>query len=483
MAEKSLKKNYLYNVSYQILLLLAPLITTPYVSRVLGADGVGTISYAQSIVADFTIFAMLGIPTYGRREVSYHQSEVKARSCTFFNALILQAAAAGIALAVFVPFALHSRDAELYLILGFQILAELVDVTWFFQGLEEFGKIVRRNTFFKILSIVYIFVFVQTKGDLYLYAFGIAFFAFISNLSLWRYLPRYVSRVPFRELHPFRDIVVVLSLFAPAVAIEVYTVLDKTMIGMITESFFENGFYEQAMKVSKMPLVVVTALGTVVVPRIGAYFRQHCYEEIRQLMYLSYRFVWMAGIPMCFGLILTSRSFVPWFFGPGFEKVSDLIDISAFLILPIGMSNATGFQYLVQTGRQKLFTYSVVIGAAVNFVLNLFLIPAWQSEGAAMASVAAELAVALAQFHMVRKELSMARALRQSWHYLAAGLAMSAVLYPLGRQLAPVPANTILLIVTGAAVYMSCLWAMGDDFFKSNVRNVVRSCREKICRR
>ena len=482
MTDKNIKKNYIYNVFYQILLLVTPLITTPYVSRVLEADGVGIVSYAESIVSYFALFAAMGIPTYGQREISYHQDSLVKRSRIFWNTLILKFIIAGVALAVYLIFACHSSYMMLYLVLGFQILAVLVDVTWFFQGVEEFGKIVLRNTFFKVLGIVYIFAFVQEKSDVYVYAFGIAFFTFLGNISLWRYLPGYVSQIRVAELRPFEHIGVVLSLFIPTIAIQVYTVLDKTMIGLITESAYENGYYEQAMKVSKMPLAVVTSLGTVIVPRIGVYFQQQRYDDIQHLMYRSYRFVWMIGIPMCLGLILTSRNFVPWFFGPGFERVSDLIDISAFLILAIGISNVTGIQYFVPTGRQNLLTVSVLIGAAVNFVLNLFLIAQWQSVGAAVASIIAECAVTVSQFVMVRRELSIVRVARQSVHYTMAGLVMALGLYAAGKNFQATSLNTALLIALGIVLYTISLWLMRDEFFVSNVIKAVRKVRDKIIR-
>ena len=480
MAEKSIKRNYLYNVCYQILLLVTPLITTPYVSRVLEADGVGIVSYAESVVSYFALFAAMGIPTYGQREISYHQNSLKERSQIFWNTLVLKLIMAGVALVAYIVFATHSNYVKLYLILAFQILAVLVDVTWFFQGLEEFGKIVLRNTFFKVLGIVYIFIFVQEKSDVYVYAFGIAFFAFLGNISLWRFLPGYVNRLHVAELRPFKHIGIVLSLFIPTIAIQVYTVLDKTMIGLITESAYENGYYEQAMKVSKMALAVVASLGTVMVPRIGAYFQQRRYDDIQYLMYRSYRFVWMIGIPMCLGLILTSRNFVPWFFGPGFERVSDLIDISAFLILAIGISNVTGIQYFVPTGRQNLLTASVLIGAGVNFALNLFLIAQWQSVGAAVASIIAECAVTVSQFAMVRRELSIVQAVQQSVHYVLAGLIMALGLYVVGASLLPTPMNTVLLIILGTVMYVASLWAMRDEFFVGNVAKALRNVREKL---
>ena len=397
MAKKSIKKNYIYNLTYQILLLITPLITTPYLSRVLGADGVGTVSFAESIVSYFTLFAVLGITTFGQREISYVQDDIKKRTQIFWETKTLQVITSLIVLFLYVIFVLLQQNQTLYLILAFNIIAVLVDVTWLLQGMEEFGKIVFRNIIIKIIGIVYIFAAIKTKDDVIRYIFGIAFFLFVSSASLWVYVSKYVGKPDWKQIKPFRNIKVIISLFIPTIAIQIYTVLDKTMIGLITKSSFENGYYEQAIKISKMVLVVVTSLGTVMIPRIGYHYGRGETETVNRFMYRGYRFVWFLGIPLCFGLIGIASNFVPWFFGEGYEKVVPLLSVLSFLILAIGINNVTGMQYLIPTKRQNLFTMTVLIGAGVNFALNLVLIHFFQSIGAAIASVAAETTIALVQ--------------------------------------------------------------------------------------
>ena len=206
----------------------------------------------------------------------------------------------------------------------------------------------------------------------------------------------------------------VISLFVPTIAVQVYTVLDKTMIGMITQNDFENGYYEQAVKISKMVMTVVTALGTVMIPRIGFYFEKGDVKEVKRLMYRGYRFVWFLGIPLCLGLIMVSPKFVPWFFGEGYNKVSVLLGILSFLILAIGINNVTGMQYLIPTKRQNIFTLTVLIGAMINFAMNYILIERFAAIGAAIASVTAETVIAIVQLMIVRKEINPLEVLRGS---------------------------------------------------------------------
>ena len=307
-AQKDLKKNYIFNLCYQVLLLLTPVITTPYVSRVLGADGVGTVSYAESVVSYFSIFAVFGVTTYGQREIAYCQEDRQERSRVFWETKILQFTTSGIALALYAGFLFlygrSGKDTVFYLIFSMNLFAVLADTTWFFQGIERFDIIAVRNILFQLLSIAYTFLFVRGRGDEAKYIFGITAFVLLSNLSLWPEIPKYVGKVG--KLHPYRRIKLVAALFLPAVAIQIYGVLDKTMLGVIVGSAFENGYYEQAMKVPRGLLVIVNAFGAVMAPKIASAYAEKDTGRVRTLLYGVYRAAWLLAVPFCFGLILVS---------------------------------------------------------------------------------------------------------------------------------------------------------------------------------
>lgn len=477
MSGKSVKSNYIYNLIYQVLTLLTPLITAPYLSRVLGADGVGTYSYIESISSYFVLFSTLGLTTFGQREISYVQDDRVKRSRIFWETNIIELVASIICIVVYVVFSLKQNTPALYLVLVFNLLSVIFNISWFFQGMEEFGKIVSRNIFFKFLNIAFIFVVIRSKDDLIWYMFGSSFFLFLNNLSYWIMVPKYIDKPVFSELHPARHIKSVISLFIPTIAIQVYAVLDKTMIGMITGNLFENGYYEQAMKISKMALTIVTSLGTVMIPRIGYLYGKGDDAMVREYMYRGYRFVWFLGVPLCLGLIMVAGNFVPWFYGDGYDKVIPLIGILSFLILAIGINNVTGMQYLIPTKRQGLFTLTVVIGACVNLVLNIFLIRSFQSYGAAIASVAAESIIAIVQIVLVRKELSPWKIIKCGWHYFVAGGIMCVVLYSVRGGLSSSIINTLILVILGAIVYFVVLLIMRDSFFIDNVKSVVNKLK------
>lgn len=471
MAKKSVKSNYIYNVSYQILTLLTPLITTPYVSRVLGADGVGAVSYAESIVSYFSLFAAMGISSYGQRETAYKQEDRQKRSEVFWETKMLSVITTLAMLLVYGVFVWGQDNSSLYVILAFNLLSVVADITWFFQGMEEFGIIVLRNIIFKCINIAYIFLAVRSHDDVLAYAFGMAFLTFLSNASLWWKLGKLVDKPVLGRIHPFRHLPEIISLFIPSIAISVYTVLDKTMIGVITRQSSENGYYEQALKISKMVLALVTSMGTVLAPRVAYYFARKEIKRVQDYMYRAYRFVWFLGVPLCLGLTGVASNMVPWFYGPGYEKIEYLLPVLSLLILAIGVNNVTGIQYLIPTKRQNLFTITVIVGAAVNLVLNLCLIPILASVGAAIASVAAETSIAVVQLILVRRELSALTILKSCKNYIVAGIIMEAVLWGEKFFMNASFICTAGMVVSGAAAYFLTLFLCRDSFFIDNAKS------------
>ena len=478
--QKSLKLNYIYNVSYQVLSLITPLITTPYVSRVLGADGIGDYSFTASVVTYFSMVAVLGTLTYGNREISYLQDDRKARSNLFWEIELLSFLSTGICTAAYLIFLLFCDRSRfsLYAIQTISIVCVAFDIAWLLQGMEEFGKVMFRNMLFKVINIVFIFTAVRDKDDLFLYVAGMVLLALASNLSIWFYLPQYIDRPVWKELHPMRHLKPTLALFIPSVAMSIYTVFDKTMIGLFSNNF-ENGYYEQALKISKTALTLVTALGAVMIPRMGYYFNQKNMDKVKELTYQSYNFVWFLGVPLSFGLIGISQNLVPWFYGKGYDKINVLLPILGLLIIIIGLSNVTGIQYFVTTKRERLLTATVIIGAVVNFICNLILIPKLYSIGASIASVAAEAVITLTQLYFIRNELSFTRIMAQSVKYLLAGACMLLVLFFENHYLSPSVLHSCIMIFSGAIVYFLALFILKDQFFFAYAKQVLQKLRHK----
>ena len=273
MKKKSITKNYIYNLSYQILIIFLPLITTPYVSRVLGAENVGIYGYTLSIVTYFVLFGALGISMYAQREIAYVQSDIKERSKIFFEIIIFRFITMFVSIFLYYIFFVNGNNYQnYYFILIMELVSTCFDISWFFQGLEEFKKTVIRNIIVKLISFICILVFVKTKNDLSIYILIYVLSNFIGNMSLWMYLPKYIEKIKINELNIFKHLKPTLWLFIPQIAMQIYTVLDKTMIGTIIEDKSEVGYYEQAQKIVKLCLTLVTSLGIVMVPRIANTF-------------------------------------------------------------------------------------------------------------------------------------------------------------------------------------------------------------------
>ena len=477
---KSIKKNYFFNLFYQILTIITPLITAPYVSRILDPDGIGLQSYANSIVSYFIMFASLGIASFAQREIAYDQDNREKRTEVFWNAKALSLITSLISTVIYILL-VHFvyKDSIIFYILGIQLLTVFFNISWVFWGMEDFGRIILRNTIIKILQISSIFIFIHKKEDLPMYCFIYAGYEFLGNVVLWPILHKYIGKPDFKNIHPFSNIKQIIGLFVPTIAISIYTVLDKTMIGIITTGDYENGYYEQALKISRMLLPIVSSLGSVMIPRIGNLFGKKDYEQVQNYMYKSYRFVWFLAFPMYFGLFAVAPNFVPWFFGPGYEKVIPLLRILGLLLLSIGINNVTGIQYLIPSKRENLFTLTVIIGACVNFVMNLILIPRFYSEGAAVASVAAETVIAIVQLVIVRKELKWYKILLSGVKYLIAGLIMFAAVYFTAKYFTPTIVHTFILVAEGVVIYPLMLFIMRDSFFIECCNTVLRKLHIK----
>ena len=456
-------KNYLYNVSYQILTIILPFITTPYISRVLSPEGVGIYSYTNSITQYFILFGCIGLNLYGQREIAYYQQKKNKYSIVFFELLFIRIITVSLSIIIFISLAfLYDRYTIVLLIQTIQLVATMVDISWFFQGIEDFKKIVVRNFIVKIIGVCAIFLFVKTSNDLNTYIFIQSFVLFLGNLSIWVYVPKIIQKVNFYQLNISKHIGPAILMFLPQIATSIYTVLDKTMIGLLTGSDAEVAFYEQAEKITKIALTVVTSFGTVMLPRIANIFQNKDFEKIRVYMNKTFDIFILIASPIMFGLMSIAPNFVPWFFGDGYEKVIPNMIIIAPIILIIGMSNVIGTQYLLPTRRQKEYTFSVCMGCLVNVILNLSFIPFLLSYGAAIATLIAETTVTAIQFILVRKEFKFKSIVKRNMKYLVLSFLMFIIIYSLNYVGQQTIIFTLFQIFLGIGFYFGVLIIIKD---------------------
>lgn len=462
----SLTKNYIYNLSFQILKIILPIITTPYISRTLGAENIGIYGYTLSISAYFILFGSLGISLYGQREIAYCQSDKKSCSKIFWEVVIFRLITMMISLTIFgLTFVRNNQYSVYYKILMLEILGNCIDISWFFQGKEEFKKTVFRNLLVKIISVICIFIFIKNQTDLIKYFLIYVWSILIGNISLWLYLPHYLEKVKISELNIFKHIKPTITLFIPQIAVDVYTILDKTMIGYIISDKSEVGYYEQAQKIIKMLLTIITSMGTVMMPRIANKFSNGEKEKVEKYMKKSFNLVFLLAFPLIFGIIVVSKDFVPIFFGKGYEKVIILMQIISTIILLIGLSNVIGTQYLLPTRRQREYTISLICGAVMNLIMNSIFIYKFGAFGASLGTVIAEFTVTTIQMICIKKDFNLYEIFKLSINYLISALIMFICCYLVNFIGLDPLINVILKVIIGGIVYVVVLLIMKDEFF------------------
>ena len=445
-------------MGYQVFILLLPILTIPYVSRVLGPTGIGINAFTNSIVQYFVLFGTLGMTMYGNREVAYQRDQPEGLSNLFWELSVLRFVTTTIATMVYLAFIFLSGEYQLfYLIQGLFLIANAVDISWFFQGLEEFRITVLRNTLVKIVSLVLIFVLIRTKDDLWLYILILSGSQVLGNLTLFPYLRRYISRPHWSNLTLKRHFRPTLEMFVPQIATQVYLQLNKTMLGALI-GVQASGFYDNSDKIVKIILAVVTATGTVLLPHSAHSYSQGRYDIIETSLDRSMHFILLLAFPLATGLAGVAPLFTHIFFGKGFSPVSDLLIIESIVIVLVGISNAVGVQYLLPTNQLKTFTTSVIFGALVNIFLNLPLILLFQSDGAMVATVLSELLVTVYQLIKVKQQIDVFKLFREVWKYAFSAFAMG-ILVRIFTMILPIQSIALLLLAVlwGGVVYFLIL--------------------------
>lgn len=454
----SIKKNYIYNVSYQIFSLIIPLVTAPYIARVLGPDGVGTYSYVNSIATYFSLMAVLGTSAYGLREVSRARDDSYDASRLFWELSVIRNVTTVACLLLYLAFVLAiGSNLRVYLACSLVILSAGTDASWYYQALEEFKTLMVRNFTVKIVGVLLIFLLVRDEGDLVTYILIQSGTALVANLLLRANMMRRLIRIPLTQLRFGWHIRQTMVYFIPTIATSIYTVLDRTMIGAITGDMAQNGFYEQAHKLVNMLITVVTGINVVVGVRTSYLFGKQRDDEIRRHIHRTLRFMLTVACPLAAGLCASADSFVPWFYGSEYQPVVTLMRLFAPLIILIGLSNLLGTLYLTPSGQRRRSNRAILIGALINLLLNLSLIPTVGVLGAVIASVAAEAVITLMYLRLSAGFVKMGWLFVYGTRYGLLAGAMAVPVYLLGRLLGGHFTTTLIQVAVGVALYTAAL--------------------------
>ena len=465
---KSVKANYLFNLINSASQLLFPLITFPYASRIMMADGIGQVNFFQSIISYISLFTCLGIPMYAIREVAKVRDNPEKMTRITVEILLLHAfltllgymAVAVICLTV----TKVQTDIPLFLLLSATIFFTAIGCEWFYQGIEDFKYVAIRGLLVKLLSVVLLFLFVKTKEDILWYGAYTVLGVLGGNIFNFIRLRKYLHRdvIDFRALHPLRHLKPALHVFALNVVISIYLQLNNVLLGFMKDAE-AVGYFTAATKIMMITMSISSSLGAVIMPRTSNLIAEGRMDEFRILIQKSYDFVLALAMPLTVGLIFTSPSIILLLSGEGFAPAVLTSQIVASNILMVGLSGVMGIQVLYPLGKINIVILCTLIGAAVNVFFNVLLIPRYGHNGTAVAYMLAEVGVWVCMFLMGRKYIGIDFLKFEDLDYVGGGIVMGGVLYFISLLGLSIISTLITMICVGIMVYIIVLLWLKDS--------------------
>lgn len=484
-ARRSLKSNFIYNFISQILTLIVPLVTTPYLSRVLHETGNGRYTFSASIISYFVLFASLGFDIYGQRQIAACQNDTEEKSKVFWELFILKTALTALSLGVLYTLIFTVGFGENYnlliLILSIQVITIPFDIQYLFRGEENFKSIAVRSIIMRLIGLVCIFIFVRTENDTWIYALCFAASVIISNLVMWPSIIKRIKPVAFRNLKLWRHLKPSLLIFLPTLAVTVYSIFDKTMIGLLAANpDYENGCYEQAYKINGVALLPVTIISSVMISRNAHDFREG--ESLEGHLGFAVNYVWMVGLPLIAGFAVLAGNLSSWFLGEGYAEVPLLLQIMSVRFVVSGMGVIFGDQLFIAIGREKYPTIATISAACVNLLLNFLLIPRYGALGAAIATAVCEVVVTtiLAVFAIRQKFVTFKMLFGSCWRYFIATAVMFGAIFAMQYLLPYAIWSFALITLTGMALYAAVLFILRDSLFLSAVKSGLSVATKKV---
>lgn len=432
MAEKkSLKLNFIMNAMLTMSSFIFPLISAPYIYRILQAEGKGKVTFATALIAYFLMIARLGIPTYGVRACAKVRDDKHALSKTAHELLIINlimsAVSYGLLFLVLLFVPQLQSDRVLYLVVSLSIIFDTIGMEWLYKALEQYTYIAVRSMIFKAIALVAMFLLVHSSEDYVIYG-GITIFASSASYLLnFIHARKYIFMRPMGGYEFKPHIKAVVVFFAMTCASTVYTNLDTVMLRFISGDEMV-GYYDAAVKIKSILVSIVTSLGVVLLPRASHYVEHGLMDEFRNITRKALNFVFVAALPLMLYFMLFAEQGILLLSGDGYTSSILPMQIIMPTLLFIGLSNILGIQILVPMGREKVVLWSLIAGAVVDIILNAVLIPFCGAAGAAAGTMVAELVVLVVQFMVLRREVLPAFRKVQYWKIilaLAAGTAAS----------------------------------------------------------
>lgn len=453
----SIRKNFLYQTLYQLLTIIIPIITTPYISRHLGADGIGEYSFYYSIANYFAIFILLGLNTYGNRLIAQSRGDHEKLRKAFWSAYSMQFICGTIVIAFYFLYCCYlASDKLLAFIFGIYILSTVFDISWFFFGMEEFKMTVTKNIIIKLLTTISIFLLVKEKSHLYRYSMILVLGMIIGQVIMWPRLFKELGIVRINKSDICKHIRPNLILFITVLATSLFKIMDKIMLGAMTSST-QVGYYECSERIIAIPTALVISLGTIMLPRMSRIVSEGKEVECNKLVSSSIQLAMFFSTSIGFGIMSVAEQFVPLFYGEGYSTCIVLYYILLPSCIFLAFANVIRTQILLPHKKDIVYIKSAFIGAFVNLSINCVLIPKYGAIGAAIGTFFAELAVCLVQVLSVRKEITLSRYIRDSIPFILSGIIMFIVELRIRFFEQSVVVALVLKIIIGAAIYLFIL--------------------------
>lgn len=468
---KQTNKNFLFNVGYQLLMYVFPLVAAGYVSRVLGSENVGIYSYVNSIVSTFGLFCLLGIANYGNREIAKVRDDQEKRQTVFSSIYTLQLILSAVVIAAYVitVWVVPFENKDIFWIQGVFLLSVACDVTWLFFGLEKFKITLSRNFFVKVLSTILIILFVKEKNDLWVYTLIMMVSTAASQMFMLMLSGKDVRYHPASWKASFSHLKACCVLFVPVVAFSVYRIMDKAMIGALS-SKVQLGYYENADKIIYIPVMVISALGTVMMPHM-AHAMHNNSEDYKKTIAFSMKLALSIAAFATGGLVAVGKDLAVLIFGQEFLFSGTLIAVLACTIIASAWANVIRTQYLIPKSLDKIYVLSTIVGAVVNVVFNAALIKPFGALGACAGTILAEFSIAVVQTIGVRKELPIGDYLKSFIVILAKASLMVGSIMLLGLWLENMYLRLAVQIAVALALFVVLNWRFLKEFFGIGRKN------------
>lgn len=471
-------KNYIYNIAYQMFVVVVPLILSPYLARVLGAQELGKYSYVYSVASIMSTVILIGTYSYGTRQIAYVRNDRNELKKTYWELFWLRLLLGIIGTIIYLAISLFS-SYKIYFILYYAwLLASFIDPSWLFVGVEDMKPTVIKNFFIKLASVILTFIFVKNSSDLWKYVIIMSTSTLVANFMLLFQTSKYVGKALFTMTNASKHIKGSFYLFLPQVATTFYLQIDKVMINFLTGTTSQVSFYDQAEKIVTIPLTCITVMSTVIMPRIANNYAKGDKKRIEDMLVMVANFSLMLAIPMCFGIAGIAKCMVPWYLGREFLPTIYAIIIISPIVITNSLSGISGNQYFTATNQINILLKAYFSAAIINIIVNAILIPLFGFYGAAIATVLSSLVSVFIQYKELGKQINIEPFKKSGINYLIKTIPMIIVVTLTGILMKANAVTTLIQIILGTITYFSTLILTKDTMLLYVFRNIFK--RKKI---